>query len=139
MSLCVCVCVCESSAHSQKHTVPSMIYLFILWEIYLFPLRPTHAKIAQIYGRVAQMLFCIVVVTICITPIVLQSSPEWSQDTPVSAATKSTRGTAASRPTWSVTTFASETTPSRAAETAGSSSSTVSVNVFVVGLKFFHI
>lgn len=81
-----------------------------------------------------RMLFCIVV-TICIIPFVLQSSPGWSQDTPVSAATKSTRGTAASRPAWSVTTFASETTPSRAVETAGSSSSTVSVSLLVGGLK----
>lgn len=47
---------------------------------------------------------------------------------PVSVATKWTLVTTASRLAWSVTTFASATTPSPAVETAGSSSLTVSVN-----------
>lgn len=48
---------------------------------------------------------------------------------PVSAATKWTSVTTASRLAWSVTMFASATTPSPAVETAGSSSLTVSMRV----------
>ncbi len=77
---------------------------------------------------VAQCLFGIADAMICITSFVSRSSLAWSQDTPVSVETKWTRVTTASRLAWSVTMFASATTPNPAAETAGSSSLTVSVN-----------
>lgn len=82
-------------------------------------------------GSASQSLFCIANTTICITPFGFCSLPEWSLATPVSVATKWTRTTVASRLAWSVTTFASVTTPSPAVETAGSSSLTVSVKTCV--------
>lgn len=61
---------------------------------------------------------------------------------PVSVAMKKTCVTTASRLAWSVTTFASATTPSPAVETAGSSYLTVSMRVcFPLSLTLlsFHI
>lgn len=83
-----------------------------------------------VMGSITPSLFWIADAVICITPFVSRSLPAWSRDMPVSVATNWTCTTTARHPAWSVTMCASATTPSPVAGMAGSSSLTVSVNLW---------